>query len=178
MPIELNTRFIATVGSGIGDERVAWALDVWKKAASRMSELHNEYDVILTPTVATPPLPSNALDPNPVERLAMRFLASTGLGRKICSDKFLDSVIQKSLFQTPYTPIANMTGQPAMSVPLYWDCNNLPHGAHFMTAEGNDRLLFQLAVQLETARPWRCMVPNMPLTHHSTGPGKESRKPG
>ncbi|WP_051299874.1 amidase [Methylobacter luteus] len=178
MPIELNTRFMATVGSGIGDERVAWALDVWKKAASRMSELHNEYDVILTPTVATPPLPSNALDPNPVERLAIRFLASTGLGRKICSDKFLDSVIQKSLFQTPYTPIANMTGQPAMSVPLYWDRNNLPHGAHFMAAEGNDRLLFQLAGQLETAHPWRSTVPNMLLTHHSTGSAQRAAQAG
>lgn len=170
LSIELSTRFMATVGSGVSDERVAWALGVWKKAADRMSQLHGEYDVVLTPTLATPPLPSNALDPKPVERLAMRLLTSTGLAKRICSDKFLDSVIEKSLYQTPYTPIANMTGQPAMSVPLYWDRNNLPHGAHFMAAEGNDRLLFQLARQLEDAHPWRDRVPRLPATEHSTRP--------
>lgn len=159
MPIELNTRFMAAVGAGIGASRVTSALDVWKKAARRMSELHTKYDVVLTPTVATPPLPSNALDPSTVEQFAMRLLISTGLGRKVCSNTFLDSVINKSLYQTPYTPIANMTGQPAMSVPLFWDGNGLPHGAHFMAAEDNDRLLFQLAAQLEDAYPWRHKVP-------------------
>jgi amidase len=159
MPIELNTRFMAAVGDGIGNERVARALDIWKKAARRMSDMHKEYDVVLTPTVATPPLSSNALDPNVLERFVMRFLISTGLGRKVCSNDFLDSIIHKSLFQTPYTPIANMTGQPAMSVPLYWDGNGLPHGAHFMAAEGNDRLLFRLAAQLEAAHPWRNRIP-------------------
>ncbi|MGR9053775.1 MAG: amidase [Gammaproteobacteria bacterium] len=170
LAIELNTRFMAAVGAGVGDERVAWALKVWKNAAERMTELHKEYDVILTPTVATPPLPSDALDPNGLERVAMRLLISTGLGRRICSDNFLDSVIHKSLYQTPYTPIANMTGQPAMSIPLYWDDGGLPHGAHFMAAEGNDRLLFSLASELEAAQPWRNKIPNVPLIHHASGP--------
>lgn len=163
MPIELNTRFMAAVGAGIDDHGVAWALGVWEDAARHMSELHMKYDVVLTPTVATPPLLSNALDPSAVERFAMRLLISTGLGRKVCSNKFLDTVIHKSLYQTPYTPIANITGQPAMSVPLYWDSNGLPHGAHFMAAEGNDRLLFQLATQLEVAHPWRSKVPGNSL---------------
>lgn len=161
MSIEFNTRLMASVGRGISDERVAWALDVWKKAAIRMAELHKNYDVILTPTVATPPLRSTALDPTPVERLVLRFLISTGLGTKVYSDRFLDTVIQKNLSQMPFTPIPNMTGQPAMSVPLYWDRNNLPHGAHFIAAEGNDRLLFQLAGQLEAEYPWRSIAPHI-----------------
>jgi amidase len=170
MPIELNTRFMATIGKGIQDERLGWALDVWKQAANRMCALHKEYDIVLTPTVATPPLPSNALDPNFVERVAMHLLVSTGLAKNICSDHFLDSVIHKSLYQTPYTPIANMTGQPAMSVPLHWNRDGLPHGAHFMAAEGNDRMLFALAAQLEAAHPWRSKLPSVPLTHHSSAP--------
>lgn len=159
MSTELNTRFMAAVGAGIGDERVNWALGVWKKAAMRMSELHKAYDVIITPTVATPPLTSDALDPKALERFAMRLMISTGLGKKIYTDKFLESVIEKSLYQTPFTPIANMTGQPAMSIPLYWDRNNLPHGAHFMAAEGSDKVLFQLAGQLEAEYPWRNFMP-------------------
>ena len=46
-----------------------------------------------------------------------------------------------------------------MSVPLYWDRDGLPHGAHFQAAEGDDQVLFQLAGQLEVARPWRDRVP-------------------
>lgn len=161
MNIELNTRFMSVVGAGIGSERVDWALSVWKKAAKCMSELHKTYDVLLTPTVATPPLASDALDPNALERFVMRLMISTGLGEKICNDRFLDSVIDKSLYQTPFTPIANMTGQPAMSVPLYWDRHKLPHGAHFMAAEGNDKVLFQLARQLEVEYPWRHFVPRI-----------------
>jgi amidase len=161
MSIELNTRFMAVVGAGMGDERVAWALGVWKEAARRLAELHAQYDVILTPTAATPPLSSKTLAPNGVERFAMRLLISTGLGRNVGSASFLDAVVHKALYQTPFTPVANMTGQPAMSVPLYWDRNGLPHGAHFMAAEGNDRLLFKLAAQLEAAHPWRSRVPTL-----------------
>lgn len=159
--IELNNRFIATVGEGISGSQITWALDVWKSAAERMSNLHKKYDVILTPTAATPPLASNALNLNALQQLAMRFMISTGLGRKVYSKQLLDFIIDKTLRQIPYTPIANMTGQPAMSVPLYWDSAGLPHGAHFMAAEGNDKLLFQLAAQLETAHPWRHKVPGI-----------------
>jgi amidase len=52
----------------------------------------------------------------------------------------LDVAIDRSFYVTPFTPIANITGQPAMSVPLYWDDENLPHGAQFMAGVGNDRL--------------------------------------
>jgi amidase len=161
MPIELNTRFLAAIGSSMGSDRVTWALEVCKKAARRMRELHRKYDVVLTPTVATPPLTSSALDSNVMDPPAMRFLLSTGRVSTVCSDGFLDSVVRKSLYPTPYTPIASMTGQPAMSVPLYWDRNGLPHGAHFMAADGDDRMLFQLAAQLEAAHPWRKRLPGV-----------------
>jgi len=53
-----------------------------------------------------------------------------------------------------YTPIENVAGNPAMSVPLYWNKDSLPVGSHFSAARGNDRLLLELAYQLENANPW------------------------
>jgi amidase len=67
--------------------------------------------------------------------------------------------IDKSLYMTPFTPIANITGQPAMTVPLYWDGDGLPHGAHFMGDVGEDGRLLMLARQLEIACPWVDKVP-------------------
>lgn len=162
--IEINTRFMATVGSGIKDDQMAWAFDTWQRAARQLSAMHKNFDVILTPTTATEPLPSSALDPTGLEKLAMRVLISTGLGKKVFSDQFMQVLMDKAIYQTPFTPIANITGQPAMSVPLYWDKNNLPYGAHFMAAEGNDRLLLQLAAQLEMATPWYSRLPPLLLS--------------
>ncbi len=55
---------------------------------------------------------------------------------------------------TPYTPVFNATGQPAMSVPLYWNEAGLPIGMHFVGRFGDDATLFRLAGQLESAQPW------------------------
>jgi amidase len=54
----------------------------------------------------------------------------------------------------PFTPICNITGQPAMSVPLHWNDAGLPVGAHFVGRFGDEATLFRLAAQLEHARPW------------------------
>jgi amidase len=92
-----------------------------------------DYDVWLTPTLAEPPLPLGTLESTPENPLA-------GLMR--------------SASYVPYTPICNITGQPAMSVPLYWNSDGLPIGTHFMGRFGDEATLFRLAAQLEKARPW------------------------
>jgi amidase len=54
----------------------------------------------------------------------------------------------------PFTSICNATGQPAMSVPLFWNNDNLPVGTQFIGRFGDEATLFRLAAQLEAARPW------------------------
>lgn len=59
----------------------------------------------------------------------------------------------------PFTGLFNATGQPAMSVPLYWNVSGLPIGAHFVGRFGDEATLFRLAAQLEEARPWKDKLP-------------------
>ncbi len=92
-----------------------------------------DYDVLLTPTLAEPPVPLGefeSTDENPLQ----------GLFR---SASFM-----------PFTPICNITGQPAMSVPLFWNDDGLPIGTHFIGRFGDESTLFRLAAQLESVRPW------------------------
>jgi amidase len=89
--------------------------------------------VWLTPTLAEPPVELGTFDPQPDDPLVGFFR----------SGKFM-----------PFTSICNATGQPAMSVPLFWNADNLPIGTHFIGRFGDEATLFRLAAQLEAARPW------------------------
>lgn len=93
------------------------------------------YDVLLTPTLAMLPLPPAA--PATVD-----------------DAQSLSEVIDRSHRFSPFTAWFNATGQPAMSVPLYWDEKGLPVGSHFAGAFAAESLLFSLAAQLERAAPW------------------------
>jgi amidase len=100
---------------------------------------HDEnYDILLTPTMRTPPAAIGSFQfkpDNPAGWLEPTF----------------SSVV--------FTRVQNMTGQPAMSVPLHWNKNNIPIGTHFAARFGDEATLFRLAAQLEDARPWRNRKP-------------------
>ena len=106
----------------------------WIQGASReVARFMLDYDVWLTPTLGEPPLPLGSFD-SPAEH------PMAGMARAV---QFV-----------PFTPLCNMTGQPAMSVPLYWNEEGLPVGTHFVGRFGDEATLFRLAAQLEAARPW------------------------
>jgi len=65
-----------------------------------------------------------------------------------------DALVALLVEYVAYTPIANVTGHPAMSVPLSWTRDGLPVGSHFTGRFGDEAMLFRLAAQLEQARPW------------------------
>jgi amidase len=109
------------------------ALSFLQRVSRDIARFFLKYNVWLTPTLSEPPLPLGSFDSPPENPLE-------GLRR---AEKFV-----------PFTPICNATGQPAMSVPLYWNGDNLPVGVHFIGRFGDEATLFRLAAQLEAARPW------------------------
>ncbi len=106
------------------------------------------YDVVLTPVITRPPYPLGTFDSPPGNPM---------LGLIRAADL------------VPFTVIANFTGLPAMSVPLYWNGEDLPVGTQFTGRYADEATLFRLAAQLEEARPWAGRVPPLSATTAPAG---------
>jgi len=119
-----------------------------------LAGFHQNYDLFLTPTLAKPPLPVGALTSPTSLQKAARTVAKVRAGRLLAATGILDQLINDNIGWVPYTQLANLTGRPAISVPLHWTATGLPLGVQFVGRLGADGLLLQLAAQLEEARPW------------------------
>jgi amidase len=69
-------------------------------------------------------------------------------------DSAIRHMARDNLTYVPFTQLANLTGTPAMSVPLHWTAENLPLGVQFIAPFGDEATLLQLATELEHAQPW------------------------
>ena len=67
--------------------------------------------------------------------------------------------MHKQLLFTPFTAAYNMTGQPAVNLPLHWTADGLPVGVSVIGRPAGDAPLLALCAQLEAARPWAQMKP-------------------
>jgi amidase len=109
------------------------AVQMLQRISRVVAQFFFDYDIWLTPTLGQPPLPLGSMDSTAEDPLR---------GMRVATEF------------VPFTPICNATGQPAMSVPLYWNSEGLPIGTHFVGRFGDEATLFRLAAQLEQARPW------------------------
>jgi amidase len=130
------------------------AMHEWELAARIMGRFHETYDIYLTPTLAYPPVKIGELKPKPIELILLKFVNTLGLGGLLKASGITDKLAVENLSKMPFTQLANFTGQPAMSVPLYWTTDQLPCGVHFMGRYGDEATLLRLAAQLEKAQPW------------------------
>jgi amidase len=111
-------------------------------AASRAYDAWlTQYDVILSPVLGKPPVPLGEVA-GWVDFPELQARLSTYVG---------------------YTPVQNVAGAPAMSVPLHWTADGLPVGVQFGARAGAEKLLLELALQLEAARPWAWRKPAVSL---------------
>ena len=137
--LEPLTRAYWEIGRQLPAAAYLRSIEVLQRYGRRVALFLTSYDVFLTPTVSAPPL---------------------AIGEMVSTDDEPFHSLEVSSRTVAYSGvIANLTGHPAMSVPLYWTEDDLPIGMHFLGRFGDEATLFRLAGQLEQARPWTRRYP-------------------
>src|SRR5438034_827394 len=121
-----------------------WLLAVGdiQRFSRRVARFFTGFDAFLTPTMSSPPLPIGTMVSTPED--PWRSLQVSGQSVRYAG------------------VVANLTGNPAMSVPLWWNDEGLPIGVHVLGRFGDEATLIRLAAQLEAAQPW---AGRRPLVH-------------
>jgi Asp-tRNA(Asn)/Glu-tRNA(Gln) amidotransferase A subunit family amidase len=151
---EADTLAAAELGRAAGIRPLLASVTNVNSHTRALAAFHETYDVLLTPTLAQPPLLVGTLTSTNALQRASRAVARARAGRLLAASGILDEIIAGNLSWVPYTQLANLTGRPAISVPLHWTEAGLPLGVQLVGRLGADGLLLQLAAQLEEARPW------------------------
>lgn len=153
--VEYTTWALSLLGKSLSAGAFVKAVHYLRSASRRVGEFFEKHDLLVTPTLAVPPFTIGELQPPPHERALLRALGRIRAGGVLRMLGALEQTADKIFDVIPYTPLFNVTGQPAMSVPLYWNASNLPIGTHVVAKYGDEATLFRLAAQLERARPWK-----------------------
>jgi len=132
--LEPLTWSIVRSGQGVGGVQALRGMRWLARLVREVAAFFEDVDVYLTPAMATPPPRIGHIDPLGPDPALLH---------------------QRQAESFPFTAPFNMTGQPAMSVPLAWSSDGLPIGMQFAARYGDEATLFRLAAQLEQARPWR-----------------------
>ena len=162
--VEVTTWALGLVGRHFRASDYALAVRHLQSAGRVIGQFFTHYDLLLTPTLASPPIAIGSLQPSSAERTALKVIGALGLGGLLSSGRLLQDMVDKAFGFIPYTPIFNVTGQPAMSVPLYWNAEGLPIGSQLVGRFGDEATLFRVAGQLERARPWAGRLPKSVLS--------------
>jgi amidase len=157
---EAETYAMALVGNSISAAQYLSALHYLHGVARQIGHFFEGYDMLLTPTLADPPVPTGSLQPKPIEKTLLRAIGMLRAGWLLAALNITKTLANSSFNFTPYTPLFNVTGQPAMSVPLHWTASGLPVGMQFVGRYADEGTLFQLAGQLERACSWFDRAPN------------------
>ena len=132
--LEPLTRAYWEMGRVVSAGRYLAAIESLQRYSRRVAAFFVDRDLFLNPTMSLPPLPLGEMVSTPDDPLHALEVGGP-------------SVAYSGV-------IANLTGQPAMTVPLHWTDDGLPIGMHFLGRYGDEATLLRLAGQLEQARPW------------------------
>lgn len=145
--MELMTWGIYQYGKKLSAANYVQSLQSWDQAAYQMETLFQDYDLFLSPATAysAPKIETDLqsdeirLKLHHIEELSVEEAAET-----------VYEMFEKSLTLSPYTQLANLTGQPAISLPTHLTKENLPLGIQFMAAKGREDQLLQIGMEFES----------------------------
>jgi amidase len=151
---EQDTRVMAALGRAVSGVELQAAQERRRDHIGGLARLHRTHDLLLTPTLGEPPIAVGALRlPAPL-RLAAEALLRTRTTQLLQLGGIVDQIVERNLAWVPYTQLANVTGRPAISLPLHWTPEGLPMGVQFLGRLRSEEVLLQLARQLEVTAPW------------------------
>lgn len=159
LDFEPSTQALAALGKTIDGGEYAEALNTLSACSRRIARFFEEYDVLLTPTLAAPPVPIGSLQVSQAESRMIRLQSRLHAAWVLKAVHLIDMLAENTFNFIPYTAVFNVTGQPAMSVPLCQSAEGLPIGMQFAARFGAEATLFRLAGQLERAQPWFDKLP-------------------
>lgn len=157
--LEPETAMLARLGKAVPAVDFALASRRLHALGRQVAPFFARFDLLLTPTLAQPPLLLGSLATKGADATVMKaaqYLPITGLLRRVGG---IERIAAKAWSFTPNTALWNATGQPACSVPMHWNADNLPIGIQLVGRFGDEATLFRVASQLEAAQPWRARRP-------------------
>lgn len=159
LDFEPGTQALTALGKVISAADYAKALNYLHASSRKIALFFENYDILLTPTIAQPPVPIGSLRISQGESRMIRMQSRLNAAWIMKALHIIDMLSKKTFDFIPYTAIFNVTGQPAMSVPLNWNSEGLPIGMQFAARFGDEATLFRLAGQLERTQPWFDKLP-------------------
>jgi Asp-tRNA(Asn)/Glu-tRNA(Gln) amidotransferase A subunit family amidase len=159
---EIETRMMAAIGRSLSAPEYLATQSRWHQHTRALAAFHERYDMLLTPTMARPAWPIGEFDLALPVRLAARGLLAARIGGVLGRMNLVEKLAVTNLEPAPFTQLANVTGRPASSVPLYRMSSGLPLGIQFVGRPGSEPELLALAAQLERVQPWAHLWPSLP----------------
>lgn len=153
--LERGTRIIARFGDALTAGETHAALQRLQMATHAILEATAGFDAVLMPLLAHPPVPVGAMDAKGADEATEKMLDRLRLTRLLRLETFLGQLMDKSLWFTHWAPIQNVTGQPAIALPVHVTEAGLPLGVQAVGRPGDEETLFSLAAQMEKLSGWR-----------------------
>ena len=161
--LEPTTQFLATLGEALPAGEFEFARLTFHAASRALAPFFAAHDVFVDATLAFPPPRIGEWALAPLLQWAIR--SFSGVLPRTVMRRALDHFAADGLERTANTMLFNMSGQPAMSVPLHVNAEGLPIGVQCVGGFGDEAMLFRLAAQLEQAAPWIERMPAEPAAH-------------
>ena len=160
--LERETAVLARLGGAVSAAEFAIAARRIRALGRKLAPFFERYDLLLTPTLAQPPLTVGALASKGAEAAMLAVAERLPIGGLLHKLGALHKIAANAWSFAPFTAPFNATGQPAVSLPLHWTAENLPIGVQLVGRFGDEATLLRVSSQVERARPWKDRRPPAP----------------